>query len=125
MNGEDIMERLFREYFADILLNDDVDDDFNIKIEELSREEFGVGFNTFVKIYSHFFYNKNRLMYFINNYEIQLDEKNVEHILKLYNYSRKHEMKKHSYLLADFILTYYNTIHRPEYIKNMGNNATS
>lgn len=123
MNGEDIMERLFREYFADILLNDDVDDDFNIKIEELSRKEFGGGFNTFVKIYSHFFYNKNRLMYFTNNYEIQLDEKNVEHILKLYNYSRKHEMKKYSYLLADFILTYYNTVHRPEYIKNMGNNA--
>lgn len=122
MNGEDIMERLFREYFADILSNDDADDGFNIKIGELSREKFGVEFNTFVKIYSHFSYNKNRLMYFINNYEIKLDEKNVEHILKLYNYSRKHEMKKHSYLLADFILTYYNTVHRPEYIKNMGNN---
>ena len=90
MNGEDIMERLFREYFADILSNDDADDGFNIKIGELSREKFGVEFNTFVKIYSHFSYNKNRLMYFINNYEIKLDEKNVEHILKLYNYSRKH-----------------------------------
>ena len=122
MNGEDIMEQLFREYFADILSNDNADNGFNIKIGELSKEEFGVEFNIFVKIYSHFFYNENRLMYFINNYEIKLDEKIVEHILKLYNYSRKHEMKKHSYLLVDFILTYYNTVHRPEYIKNMGNN---
>lgn len=121
MNGEDIMERLFREYFADILSNEDADNDFNVTIEEMSREVFDVEFNTFARIYSHFFYNKNRLMYFINNYEIKLDKKYVEHILKLYNYSREHEMKKHTYLLADFIFTYYNTIHKPEYIKNMGN----
>lgn len=121
MNGDVIMERLFREYFADILSNENDDNDFNVKIEEMSREEFDVEFNTFARIYSHFFYNKNRLMYFINNYEINLDKKYVEHILKLYNYSKEHEMNKHTYLLADFIFTYYNTVHRPEYIKIMGN----
>ena len=63
MNGEDIMEQLFREYFADILSNDNADNGFNIKIGELSREEFGVEFNIFVKI----LYVSNYCQYFSIN----------------------------------------------------------
>lgn len=71
-------------------------------------------------LYKCYFFNKNRLAFMINNYEIILKKDDLNHLMKIYLYYKENN-KNNSYLIAEFLLSYYNTISNKEYAKNVSN----
>lgn len=64
--------------------------------------------------------NKGRLVFMINNYEIILREEDLKQILKLFLFYKKSN-SDNCYLIAEFLLSYFNTINSKEYKKNVSN----
>ena len=64
--------------------------------------------------------NKGRLLFMINNYEIILREEDLKQILKLFLFYKKSN-SDNCYLIAEFLLSYFNTINSKEYKKNVSN----
>ena len=81
-------------------------------------ENFKNELHKFNHLYNCFFFSNNRLLFMINNYEISLKKEDLSHLMKLYIFYKKNNMNN-SYLLADFLLSYFNTITNKEYAKNV------
>lgn len=98
-------------------LNEEFDYSFNLKsTNDVALQEL----HKFNKIYKSFFFYKNRLVCMINNYEIVLKKNDLSQIINLYLYFKDNN-KNNTYLIAEFLLSYYNTISNQEYAKNVKN----
>lgn len=98
-------------------LNEEFDYSFNLNsTNDIALQEL----HKFNKIYKSFFFYKNRLVYMINNYEIVLKKDDLIQIINLYLYFKDNN-KNNTYLIAEFLLSYYNTISSQEYAKNVEN----
>ena len=91
--------------------------DYNLN-DSSSLDNYTNELHKFNQIYNSFFMFNNRLVYMFNNYEILLKSDDLKQIVKLYNFykSKKHD---NSLLLAEFLLSYYNSINTNEYKKNV------
>lgn len=74
----------------------------------------------FNQIYNSFFLFDNRMVYMINNYEILLKKEDLKQIVKLYTYFKKHN-SNNCFLLAEFLVGYFNSINTIEYKNNVKN----
>lgn len=98
-------------------LNEEFDYSFNLKsTNDIALHEL----HKFNKVYKSFFFYQNRLVYMINNYEIVLKKDDLNQMINLYLYF-KDDNKNNTYLIAEFLLSYYNTISSQEYAKNVKN----
>ena len=91
--------------------------DYNLN-ESSSPEDYTNELHKFNQIYNSFFMFNNRLVYMFNNYEILLKSDDLKQIVKLYNFY-KSKNDNNSLLLAEFLLSYYNSINTNEYKKNV------
>ena len=83
-------------------------------------ESYKSELHKFNYLYKCYFFNKNRLAFMINNYEIILKKEDLNHLMKIYLYYKENN-KNNSYLIAEFLLSYYNTISNKGYAKNVSN----
>ena len=98
-------------------LNEEFDYSFNLKsTNDIALHEL----HKFNKVYKSFFFYQNRLVYMINNYEIVLKKDDLNQMINLYLYFKDNN-KNNTYLIAEFLLSYYNTISSQEYAKNVKN----
>lgn len=110
------MNRLIKLFLAEDIdieySNDQFNYEFNLKSH---KEDFDMEFRKFLGIYNSFFYYNNRLVFIINNYEINLPLKDIEQLLELYIYAKEYKLENERMILAEFIYTYYKTITTKEY----------
>lgn len=108
--------RQFLGTFIDI---DEKNESFDYKLNGSSLpEDYTNELHKFNQIYNSFFMFNNRLVYMFNNYEILLKSDDLKQIVKLYNFY-KNKNDNNSLLLAEFLLSYYNSINTNEYKKNV------
>lgn len=94
---------------------------FNYKLNNKSSlETYTHELHKFNKLYNSYFFSKNRLLYVINSYEIVLEKKELEHIVKIYTFFKKYK-SNNCFLIAEFLLSYFNSINTLEYQKNVKN----
>lgn len=90
----------------------DKNDLFDYKcIDDGSMESYSNELHKFNHLYKCYFYYKNGLV---------LKKEDLVHLIKIYLYYKENN-KNNSYLIAEFILSYYNTICNKEYAKNVSN----
>lgn len=100
---------------------DTIENDFDYTLNECSSDEqYNIELKKFNKLYNLYFIHKGKLVYCINNYNIVLNEKVLQHLLNLYFYYRKHN-PNNCYLIAEFLLSYFNTINSAEYKSSITN----
>ena len=106
------MQKLIRSFFEGKIPlnynNEKFDYSFN---SSSSSEEFDIEFDKFLSFYNSVFYFDNRLVTVLNSCDIRIKYDDLLQLLKLYNYSTIQEKTDQQYLLADFIFSYYKTIH--------------
>ncbi len=73
----------------------------------------------FNHIFKYCTFKKGRLVSIFNE-EIVLKKEDLIHLVKLYLYYKEND-KNNSYLIAEFLLSYYTTISNNEYAKNVSN----
>lgn len=104
--------------FVDV---DKQNESFDYNLNEMSSLEMHLDeLHKFNQIYDSFFLFDNRLVYMINNYEILLKKEDLKQIIKLYMYFKKHK-SNNCFLLAEFLVSYFNSINTTEYKNNVKN----
>ena len=94
---------------------------FDYKLnKESSLETYTHELHKFNKLYNSYFFSKNRLLYVIKSYEIVLEKRELEHIVKIYTFFKKHN-SNNCFLIAEFLLSYFNSINTLEYRNNVKN----
>lgn len=94
---------------------------FDYTLNEMSSLEMYLDeLHKFNQIYNSFFLFDNRMVYMINNYEILLKKEDLKQIVKLYTYFKKHN-SNNCFLLAEFLVGYFNSINTIEYKNNVKN----
>ena len=73
-------------------------------------------FHKFLSIYDHFYFNHDRLLFCLNDYEIKLSSKDLNQMIKLYLYS-KNKNNNDYIIIGEFLFSYYNTLTNKEYVK--------
>lgn len=92
-----------------------LNESFDFKMNRNSNESMYLKeLHKFNAFYQKFYFNSGKLLTTIDSKDFVLNEKEINHIIKLYIYYKKYN-KNNTYLLAEFLLSYYNTI------KNNGN----
>lgn len=110
-----------KEYLETYIECDTLNEKFDYSINnESSPDIYLKELKKFNNIYNSFFINKGRLVFIINNYEIILREEDLNQILKLFLFYKKSN-SDNCYLIAEFLLSYFNTINSKEYKKNVSN----
>lgn len=110
-----------KEYLETFIECDTLNEKFDYSINnESSPDIYLKELKKFNNTYNLFFMNKGRLVFMINNYEIILREEDLKQILKLFLFYKKSN-SDNCYLIADFLLSYFNTINSKEYKKNVSN----
>ena len=109
------------DFIPTIIDYDELNENFDLEsIDDYLPEKIKKELHKFNHLYKLYFFNKNRIVYMINNYEISLKKEVLEHLIKIYKYYRKAE-KSNSYLIAEFLLSYYNAISCKEYSESVAN----
>lgn len=62
-----------------------------------------------MNFYNILFFYKDRLVLCINNIELDIDDKDIEHIIKLYIYSKNNNLNNYL-IVSEFLFTYFNSI---------------
>ena len=88
------------------------------RINDNLPETYKKELHKFNHLYKSFFFNEDRLVFMINNYEIVLKKAEIVHLMKLYLHYKEYD-KNNSYLIAEFLLSYYNTIRSKKYADNV------
>lgn len=110
-----------KEYLETFIECDTLNEKFDYSINnESSPDIYLKELKKFNTTYNSFFMNKGRLAFMINNYEIILREEDLKQILKLFLFYKKSN-SDNCYLIAEFLLSYFNTINSKEYKKNISN----
>ena len=110
-----------KEYLETFIECDTLNEKFDYSINnESSPDIYLKELKKFNNTYNSFFMNKGRLVFMINNYEIILREEDLKQILKLFLFYKKSN-SDNCYLIAEFLLGYFNTINSKEYKKNVSN----
>lgn len=110
-----------KEYLETFIECDTLNEKFDYSINnESSPDIYLKELKKFNNTYNSFFMNKGRLVFMINNYEIILREEDLKQILKLFIFYKKSN-SDNCYLIAEFLLSYFNTINSKEYKKNVSN----
>ena len=110
-----------KEYLETFIECDTLNEKFNYSINnESSPDIYLKELKKFNNTYNSFFMNKGRLVFMINNYEIILREEDLKQILKLFLFYKKSNLDN-CYLIAEFLLSYFNTINSKEYKRNVSN----
>lgn len=110
-----------KEYLETFIECDTLNEKFDYSINnESSPDIYLKELKKFNNTYNSFFMNKGRLVFMINNYEIILREEDLKQILKLFLFYKKSN-SDNCYLIAEFLLSYFNTINSKEYKKNVSN----
>lgn len=91
--------------------------DYDLK-DGSSLEKYNDELHKFNRIYNNFFLFDNRLVYIINNYEILLKKEDLQQIVKLYIFFKKHN-PNNCFLIAEFLISYFNSINTLEYKKSV------
>lgn len=86
--------------------------------ESGTLESYKKELHKFNHLYKCYFFNKDRLVFMINNYEIILKKDLLSHLIKMYLYFKKND-RNNSFLIAEFLLSYYNSIKSKQYVKNV------
>ena len=108
-----------KEYLETFIECDTLNEKFDYSINnESSPDIYLKELKKFNNTYNSFFMNKGRLVFMINNYEIILREEDLKQILKLFLFYKKSN-SDNCYLIAEFLLSYFNTINSKEYKKNV------
>lgn len=108
-----------KEYLETFIECDTLNEKFDYSINnESSPDIYLKELKKFNNTYNLFFMNKGRLVFMINNYEIILREEDLKQILKLFLFYKKSN-SDNCYLIAEFLLSYFNTINSKEYKKNV------
>ena len=107
-----------KEYLETFIECDTLNEKFDYSINnESSTDIYLKELKKFNNTYNSFFMNKGRLVFMINNYEIILREEDLKQILKLFLFYKKSNLDN-CYLIAEFLLSYFNTINSKEYKRN-------
>lgn len=110
-----------KEYLETFIECDTLNEKFDYSINnESSPDIYLKELKKFNNTYNSFFMNKGRLVFMINNYEIILREEDLKQILKLFLFYKKSNLDN-CYLIAEFLLSYFNTINSKEYKRNVSN----
>lgn len=110
-----------KEYLETFIECDTLNEKFDYSINnESSPDIYLKELKKFNNTYNSFFMNKGRLVFMINNYEIILREEDLKQILKLFLFYKKSNLDN-CYLIAEFLLSYFNTINSKEYKRNVRN----
>lgn len=110
-----------KEYLETFIECDTLNEKFDYSINnESSPDIYLKELKKFNNTYNSFFMNNGRLVFMINNYEIILREEDLKQILKLFLFYKKSN-SDNCYLIAEFLLSYFNTINSKEYKKNVSN----
>lgn len=110
-----------KEYLETFIECDTLNEKFDYSINnESSTDIYLKELKKFNNTYNSFFMNKGRLVFMINNYEIILREEDLKQILKLFLFYKKSNLDN-CYLIAEFLLSYFNTINSKEYKRNVSN----
>ena len=78
--------------------------------DDYSLDRFHVEFNKVTALMSSFYYDGSKLVTAFNSYDVNIQLDVIQHIIKLYGYSKQHDCGLQKDILGDFLLTYYNTI---------------
>lgn len=110
-----------KEYLETFIECDTLNEKFDYSINnESSPDIYLRELKKFNNTYNSFFMNKGRLVFMINNYEMILREEDLKQILKLFLFYKKSN-SDNGYLIAEFLLSYFNTINSKEYKNNVSN----
>ena len=110
-----------KKYLETFIECDTLNEKFDYSINnESSPDIYLKELKKFNNTYNSFFMNKGKLVFMINNYEIILREEDLKQILKLFLFYKKSN-SDNCYLIAEFLLSYFNTINSKEYKKNVSN----
>ena len=110
-----------KEYLETFIECDTLNEKFDYSINnESSPDIYLRELKKFNNTYNSFFMNKGRLVFMINNYEMILREEDLKQILKLFLFYKKSN-SDNCYLIAEFLLSYFNTINSKEYKNNVSN----
>lgn len=109
------------DYLKTFIDVDKKNESFDYTLNEMSSLEMHLDeLHKFNQIYNSFFLFDNRMVYMINNYEILLKKEDLKQIVKLYMYFKKHN-SNNCFLLAEFLVSYFNSINTIEYKNNVNN----
>lgn len=110
-----------KKFLSTFIECDTIENDFDYTINEYSSDEqYNIELRKFNKLYNLYFIHKGKLVYCINNYNIVLNENVLQHLLTIYFYYRKNN-PNNCYLIAEFLLSYFNTINCNEYKSSVTN----
>lgn len=106
------MDNKLNDYFLNGYLYDEKNtSEFNYRFNyRWSIKLFNEEFNKFIYMLNTFYYDNDRLVTGFNSYNIIIPQKVIKHIIKLYKYSKDHNLDFQMYIISDFLLSYYNTI---------------
>lgn len=106
------MQQKLYEYFLSRYKYDDKNSsEFNFRFNQnYSIKKFDEEFNKFIYLVDSTYYENNKMVTAINSLDIIIPKKLLKHFIKLYVYSSNNNLEQQKYIIADFLLTYYNTI---------------
>ena len=109
------------DYLATIIDYKELDKPFDFDaFKNNSNESYINELHKFNYFYKCYFFNNNRLVFMINNYEIVLKKDVLTHLIEMYLYFKEKD-NRNSMLIAEFLLSYYNTIKSKEYNDKVSN----
>ena len=113
------MRKLYKLFLNENITDEYLNEQFNYEFNDnCDKEVFINEYKKFLGIYNNFFYFKDRFVTVINSYEIRLNIKDLEQLIKLYLYSKENKLENERYVLLDFLYTYSNTINSTTYKNN-------
>lgn len=107
-----LLENKLYEYFLGRYKYDDKNsNDYNYMFNSNSpKKEFVDEFNKIIYMFDSFYYDNSKLVTSINSCDIAILNDVLEHIVKILNYAIDNGYILHSYIIEDFLFTYYKTI---------------
>ena len=113
------MRNLYKSFLNENITNECLNEKFDYEFNnECDKEKFINEYKKFLGIYNTVFYNEDRFVTVFNSYEIRLNVKDIEQLIKLYLYTVKNNLENEKCVLLDFLYTYNNTLNSNTYKKN-------
>ena len=91
---------------------------YDFDYENASEEKFLLEYYKFLGMYSTLFFYKQHLVTRYNSLEIRLKKQDIDHLMKMYKYSKENKYYDEKSILIEFLYTYFKTIKSKIYKQN-------
>lgn len=92
--------------------------DYNFDYKNATEEKFLLEYSKFLGMYSTLFFYKQHLVTSYNSLEIRLKKQDIDHLMKMYKYSKEDKYYDEKSILIEFLYTYFKNIKSKIYKQN-------